>query len=687
MFLTWKSSKKRLREAEHARQNRLDIVRAWSTGQVSRRDLFRLGLFTATGALLHKNGLSPFASSAYAAVPTGTPPSPGLVGLEFTQPMPRLQEFQRKPLAALGGPKPQRESNQTFNAAKGIGPVEGRPPGPLWAHQRWEEFYPKVAVEASQSPVVPGIKFHPALPEIQPERFWTFNGSPFWLLKARYGEPVLFRHTNNLPVNGALNGGFGRNTITTHHHNGHTPAESDGFAGAFFFPGQFYDYRWPMVIAGHDSINTQATDPRCGTPDDDGGSHLVPGDWRETESTMWFHDHMIDFTSQNVYKGNAAMMNLYSKLDRGNEAIDDGVNLRLPSGTAQSWGNTDYDVNLIMSEKALDPSGQMFFDIFNFDGFVGDMMTVNAAYKPFLEVERRRYRFRILNASVSRFFKFCLSDGSPFQWIANDGNIFTKSIQANVLDEQGIAERFDIVVDFSKYKAGDKVWLVNLLQHTDGLGPDGTVPLAQALAGGSRDPVVGKCLEFRVVRDPATPDRSVPLADGTPLLRELPVMQPVVRERTFEFGRGGGVDGKPWTIKVNNGGSTAADVTRISSAPKPGTSEIWNLVNGGGGWDHPIHVHFEEAQTLQRNGATPPPWEALGRKDVWRLKPSGRVRIYLRFREFAGTYVEHCHNTVHEDHAMLLRWDLNAGPTPLPTPIPTPAGVGFLDSSVLPEGL
>ena len=90
------------------------------------------------------------------------------------------------------------------------------------------------------------------------------------------------------------------------------------------------------------------------------------------------------------------------------------MNLRLPSGTAKDWGNLDYDVNLMLADKAWDANGQLYFDIFDFDGFLGDRMTVNLAFKPYLEVERRKYRFRILNASVSRFFKTALaySDGT-----------------------------------------------------------------------------------------------------------------------------------------------------------------------------------------------------------------------------------------------------------------------------------
>ena len=178
-------------------------------------------------------------------------------------------------------------------------------------------------------------------------------------------------------------------------------------------------------------------------------------------STHWFHDHMFSFTSQNVYKGNAAMFNIYSGLDRGNEDIDDGVNLRLPSGTAKDWGNLDYDVNLMLADKAWDRDGQLAFDIFNFDGFLGDVMTVNLAYKPYFEVERRKYRFRILNASVVALLQARAADASG--WRSRSSRSPTTAtccrtpVPLTQLDEQGIAERYDIVIDFSRYSVGDKV--------------------------------------------------------------------------------------------------------------------------------------------------------------------------------------------------------------------------------------
>jgi FtsP/CotA-like multicopper oxidase with cupredoxin domain len=177
---------------------------------------------------------------------------------------------------------------------------------------------------------------------------------------------------------------------------------------------------------------------------------------------------------------------------------------------------------------------------------------------------------------------------------------------------------------------------------------------------------------------------------------------PVTRQRTFVFGSGGSQDTNdpvstffgPWGIQTDNQGITAnADFGRISAAPKFGTREVWTLVNGGGGWDHPIHIHFEEGQILARNGsaANVPAWEK-GRKDVYRLRPGGSVTLTMQFRDFGGMFMEHCHNTVHEDNAMLLRWEIdNAGGAflkPLPTPIPTPQGVSFEDpDEILPTAL
>jgi manganese oxidase len=739
-FLSEKSSKARIKEAENARKNRAEILKAFSQGKVTRRELVKWGLITAGGALAPIHGLNPFVSSANASggvccggggIPTGAPASP-LFGVQpFSTPMPRFDVIPRgtNPLGGDLTPTPQAQANQTqqlldpalVGGQTGLtGPIEGRPPGPIWAHQGFTDHAPQISVEMSQAQAQantvynPGVasqfnsgidptqsiplKFHPGFPTQDPNSVWTFNGTiPPKLVTARYGEPILFRHHNKLPADVTANNGFGRNTISTHEHNGHHGAENDGFTGAFFFPNQFYDYHWPIVLAGFRSINTDATDPRAGSPADNGGINKVPGDWHETMSTHWFHDHMFTFTSQNVYKGNAAMFNIYSSLDRGNEGINDGVNLRLPSGTAKSFGNLEYDVNLMFNEKAFDSTGQLFMDIFQFDGFIGDVMCVNLTFKPFFEVERRKYRFRILNASVSRFFKYGLSDGSPMIQIGNDGNLLPSPVVQAVSDEQGIAERYDWVIDFSRYNVGDKVWMVNVCEHQDGKKPANDLTVAQALAGKSNDPCVGKFLEFRIVRNPAQPDQSqVPnVMIPNPDLSNIPVS----RQRTFTFGSGasqplspddpaayttgaGGQTG-PWGVSTDGGRMMNASFGRLSAAPGYGTREVWTLQNGGGGWDHPIHIHFEEGQILARNGsaANVPAWEK-GRKDVYRLRPGGSVTLTMQFRDWGGMFMEHCHNTVHEDNAMLVRWEIDNGGAPflrpLPTPIATPQGVTFV---------
>ncbi|MGV8918008.1 MAG: multicopper oxidase domain-containing protein [Pseudomonas sp.] len=708
--------------------------------------------------------------------------------------------------------------------------AEGRPPGKGWSHQRWNEFYPQIAYKTVQTGIrlntglrdsiqghgynkgefgsgglyyntagepqtngtAKGVqpRFHPNMPVQNHNSVWTFDGTlPPKLLMVRYGQPVLMRHYNALPIDPSANKGFGIHTISTHEHNGHTPAESDGYANAFFFPGQYYDYRWPMQLAGYDTINTKAQDPRAAFPCAPGetlwvndstpglktcdhGTIKIRGDWRETMSTHWFHDHMLDFTAQNVYKGNAAMMNYYSALDRGNEAIDDGVNLRFPSGSALAWGNRDYDVNLVIADKAWDQDGQLWFNPFNTDGFLGDQILVNWQYKPYMNVRARSYRFRILNGSVSRYVKLAMvreikgTSGEfqgpknsgvsysrvPFHMIANDGNIMEHTVPFDgsmdldadgdkqnhnaILPTQGIAERFDIIVNFAKngIKPGDKIYMINVKEHQDGKGPKQDISLADILSEkylavikqtskgpqwDKGDPAVGKILQFVVMpfsgQDLAMdPSLYEPAKPGKPegktmvplkIHRDNPADMALVakaRHRTFIFGRSDGTDEAPWTVKTDGGFGYHMDPRRLSAATQLangptdagatgfGTLEVWNIRLGGKGWSHPVHVHFEEGIILSRGGKAPPEWEKWARKDVYRIGSENdgldSVEMAINFREFAGTYMEHCHNTQHEDNSMLLRWDIeHPGQFQLmPTPLPSWDGVRYVNSAALP---
>jgi len=148
---------------------------------------------------------------------------------------------------------------------------------------------------------------------------------------------------------------------------------------------------------------------------------------------------------------------------------------------------------------------------------------------------------------------------------------------------------------------------------------------------------------------PAVPDNSVDPALITKFY-DLPdnTAQPRVT-RTFRFERGNGM----WQI---NG--QFMDCTSARFRVKQNTVEKWILQNNSGGWQHPIHIHFEEFQMLKRNGVAPPPVER-GRKDVARLQFDEQIELFFRFRDFVGRYPMHCHNLVHEDHAMMLLWEID----------------------------
>src|SRR3989475_74051 len=174
MFLPSKASKLRIREAQNARRNRQEIIKALADGQITRRDLFKWGLFTAGGLLLWKHGLNPFVRSAYAdsSIPTGLPRSP-LFGVQaFTQPMPRFDVLPRNPIATLN-PAPTAEANTTQQllnpALEGVrpgdtGPIEGRPPGPIWAHQEFTRFPPAIAVPVSTEGAKVNTVYNPGVP-------------------------------------------------------------------------------------------------------------------------------------------------------------------------------------------------------------------------------------------------------------------------------------------------------------------------------------------------------------------------------------------------------------------------------------------------------------------------------------------------------------------------------------------
>jgi FtsP/CotA-like multicopper oxidase with cupredoxin domain len=223
--------------------------------------------------------------------------------------------------------------------------------------------------------------------------------------------------------------------------------------------------------------------------------------------------------------------------------------------------------------------------------------------------------------------------------IANDGNLLPHPVDLEAV-RIAPAERMDVVVDFRGARKGDEIYLVNTMDQFTGGGPT-VVELPPDEA-----PRVVKFIVKRRVHDHS----KLPWK-----LRKKPKIRPseIVRTRIFEFDR----ESNGWTINGKR-----FDFTRIDETVVRGTAERWILRNSGEDWAHPVHIHLEEHLIVSRSGlATTDDKRFLietSRKDVSVIDPGEELEIFLRFRDWTGRYPIHCHNTVHEDHGMMLSWEV-----------------------------
>ena len=606
-------SKAQYKEMLNAAKNRRELIAA----QFSRRELIKMGLVTSAGLLTPISGLSAraFDQQGFPQLcgPLNQPASPQT--RPFIRPLPILPVTQ--PVKAL-------------NPAPTIAPNTAAGEGRTRDHQAFTVFPPQKFFSVTQKQIM-----HSYSPDLPTQPVWGFrddsNGhesTPAPLYVFRYGVPVLVRNNNALPRNPQV-GGFGRPEVSTHLHNAHTPSESDGFPGDFFKSSQllghpsFYDQHYPMQLAGVLSTHRASG-----------------GDINEALSFLWFHDHRVNFTSQNTYKGLVGMCCFFNEFDTGDEL----TGFHLPSFP-------EFDIPMAFADKVFDESGNLSFDLFNLDGILGDKFTVNGEIQPFLKVKPRRYRLRLLDTGPSRFYEFFLTDKNnlnavnPLWVIADDGNLLPRPVKV-ASARIGVAERVDIIVDFRPF-AGKSIYLENRLNQMNGQGPVITqecgLPEIQPAGQGNL------LLRFDVDSTPVA-DNS---ADPEDLrFYSLPEIEEPRITRTLNFDRLNG----QWSI---NG--QFVDPTFEEPRIRVGLNSIenWILSNVTGNWTHPIHIHFEEHQILARNGVSPSLMIEHSRKDVTQLRPNSRARLFFRFRDFHGRYPLHCHNLIHEDHAMMLRWDID----------------------------
>ncbi len=465
------------------------------------------------------------------------------------------------------------------------------------------------------------------------------TGVPGPVFRLKYGRSHLVRIYNELPdsaVDAVSALGFGTSTICTHLHNHHTPSESDGGPLYYHYAGKFWDHHYPNLYAG---INQGFVSPKAG----------VRGDYREALGSLWFHDHKHDFTSQNVYAGLFGAAPIYDEVDTGDETVVGTTGIRFPSHSQDAASYPyEFDVPMLVHDRQFDPRGVDFFPLVCLDGAIGDKLTVNGTIQPFMKVQPRQYRIRLYNGGPSRFYWWWMRQGAagstylPMTVIANDGNLLPRAVDVTNF-KQSVGERFDLIIDFSKFKPGTEIFITNRAEQTGGRGPSGKL-----LTSGK------DALKFIVeAARPGLTDASTRIVKGM-ALRPLPALPALtaIKRKEWVWGRGNGA----W-----NANGALFDRYAAPYEVKEGTAEVWVHKNGGGSWSHPIHPHYEEGRILSNNGAAQPdPTKPLegGRKDVYRLDPSATMTTAMRFRDYKGIYPMHCHNVVHEDHGMMAMWKI-----------------------------
>lgn len=547
---------------------------------------------------------------------------------------------------------------------------------------------------------------------------YGFNGKfPGPMINAEYGKPVLVRFENHLDENPENydRQDFGTKDLSflTHLHNGHTAPESDGNPHYSMRNGPKYEGYRPGMSCDNLYLNWPA-----------GGLDA------EKQSFFWFHDHRMDQTGSNVYKGLVGLYPIYDPKG-GMDMGDERQGLRLPGvrkNNSDGSFDVDYDIPLAFSDFRFDDGvtthkdihdlegdfpaadnpkthpewwGKTFYKHFPNHGFVGDVFTVNGTAYPVMEVKRRKYRFRFLDASIARIYDFKLMsstqgpktaislgykgdelqgqyripDGQQcmqFTQIASDGGLLPFAVKRDNF-ELWPAKRREMVIDFTRYQdgtpttKGDVIYLTNTMKMPDGrmwaasnrFSPDSKYKIPM--------------IKF-VIGDDAEDNSVVP--DPQQLLRALPALptnwKTLMDNRlVFEVQRGNTIGETEWLVNGKPFDPTKAATSLKNPAGKSPLAQqkvnsfnLWEIKNGGGGWVHPFHLHMEEHRTVMRNGkdvtgggGTAHP-DDTSREDLVALDPSESVIIYRGFRDFTGQYVGHCHNLAHEDHAMMFGWEI-----------------------------
>jgi spore coat protein A, manganese oxidase len=442
--------------------------------------------------------------------------------------------------------------------------------------------------------------------DLSPARLWTYGGIwPGPTFEAHRGQEMLIEWANELPVrhflpiDHRLHGAeIDKPEVRTvvHIHGAKVPPASDGYPEDWYTRGKSVTYHYP---------NDQEA------------------------AMLWYHDHAMGINRLNVYAGLAGVFIV-------RDAVEDALNL--PKGS--------HEIPLVICDRFLRKDGQLDYpasgtaDAPWVPEVFGDIMLVNGKAFPYLEVEPRKYRFRVLNASNGRFYNLGLSNGQEFQQIGTDQGLLPAPVPIKTLI-LAPGERADLVIDFREH-AGEQIVLNN-------------------------ESIV--ILQFRVAKQKVIDSSSLPS-----------VLRPLSR-----IAEASAVKTRPLTIDEFKNGPGETTLMLLNNSPwhhpvteKPvlNTVEIWSIINPTDD-SHPIHLHLVRFQILDRRPydafsysttgelkytapAVPPdPYEA-GWKDTVQAHPGMVTRIIIRFEGYVGRYVWHCHVLEHEDNEMMRPYEIVA---------------------------
>ena len=446
-------------------------------------------------------------------------------------------------------------------------------------------------------------KLHSDLPAT---RLWCYgNTSPGPTFETRSGHGLFIEWPNELPAKHFLPIDHGLHGAeadqpevrgVVHIHGAKAPPESDGYPEDWYVPGKSRTYFYPN---------------------------------RQEAAALWYHDHAMGINRLNIYAG---MFGLYLIRDDFEDAFN------LPKGA--------FEIPLTICDRLLQQDGQLDYPVSGDPArpwvpeVFGDVMMVNGKAFPFLNVEPRKYRFRVLNASNGRFLHLSLSNEQSFHQIGTDQGLLPAPVR---LERSLLApgERADLVIDFTEH-AGEEI----VLENDSFLVMQFRVGRMQArdtssLPGTLRP--VPKTPESAAVKT-----RSLALIEKLTMAGESKVML---------------LNDTPWHMPVTEN-------------PVLDSVEIWSFVNTTDD-SHPIHLHLVRFQILDRRRfepffyqtrgeirytgpATPPAPEEAGWKDTVRADPRMVTRIIVRFEGYVGRYVWHCHVLEHEDNEMMRPYEVIA---------------------------